>query len=61
MSERTPVPADTAFRCAIQMICTAETMRREARCREQRTRRSLEALAAMHSRDAMTLVLRGAT
>ena len=58
MSERTPVPADVSFRCAIQMICTARRIRVEARSYEQRSRATLETVADMQSRDAMALVMR---
>ena len=57
MIERTPVPADVGFRCAIQMICTAQQMRMSARGYDQRSRRSLEGVADMQSRDAMRLIV----
>lgn len=58
VSERTPVPADIGFRCAIQMICTAEQMRATAKAFDERSRRSLERVASMQSRNAMLLITR---
>lgn len=59
MSERTPVPADVGFRCAIQLICTAERLRADARALNGSLRKSLESVARLHSDDAVALILRG--
>ncbi len=59
MSERTPVPADVGFRCAIQLICTAERLRTEARALNGGLRKSLESVARLHSDDAVALIVRG--
>ena len=59
MSEQTPAPADVGFRCAIQLICTAERLRQEARSFNSSLRRSLESVAKLHSDDALALIMRG--
>jgi hypothetical protein len=59
MSERTPVPADISFRCAIQLICTAQRLRGEARALNGALRRSVESVAKLHSDDAVALIMRG--
>lgn len=56
MNEPTPVAADVGFRCAIQLICAAQQMRQSARAFDERSRRSLEGVANMQSRDAMALI-----
>ena len=56
MSERIPVPADSGFRWAIRLICTARQTRLAAEKHGPRVRRSLEELADRHSSHAMTLV-----
>ena len=56
MSERTPVPADSGFRQALRLICTARQTRLYAQTHGPRVRRSLEELADRHSGYAMALV-----
>ncbi|MBE7219320.1 MAG: hypothetical protein INR64_12675 [Caulobacteraceae bacterium] len=59
MSEQTPVPADIGFRCAIQLICTAERLRSDARALNGSLRRSVESVARLHSADAVALIVKG--
>lgn len=59
MSEQTPAPADVNFRCAIQLICTAERLRHNARAFNGSLRRSVESVAKLHSDDGVALIVRG--
>ena len=59
MSEQTPVQADIGFRCAIQLICTAERLRSDARALQGSLRRSVEGVARLHSADAVALIMKG--
>ncbi len=59
MSERTPVPADSCFRQAIRLICTARQTRLHAERHGPRVRGALQRLADDHSRAAMQLVIGG--
>ena len=56
MSEGTPVAADSGFRQALRLICTARQTRVYAETHGPRVRRSLEELADWHTRHAMALV-----